>query len=128
MTAVVDLRGYRKGYEPRLDILGVYTPNPQDIFRLGTGRLPPYQPVTTGNKLQAEMESLGVIKAWRISPEFKRSKLEKELPKVVAKTVADYDREYTITDLIKLAKEKGMSASGDKKAIIRRLLDAGVQL
>ncbi|GAI91190.1 unnamed protein product, partial [marine sediment metagenome] len=57
--SVIDLRGYRKGMEPRLEILGVYTPNPSDFFRIGTGRLPPYQPTTTGDKLQVEMERLG---------------------------------------------------------------------
>jgi len=66
--SVVDIRGYRKGYEPRLDILGQYTPNPYDLFRLGTGRLPPYQPTAPGDKLQAEMERLQVHKAWRIDP------------------------------------------------------------
>ncbi len=64
--SVIDLRGWRKGYEPRLDIVGEYTPNPNDLFRMGTGRLPPYQPVTTGDKLQAEMERLNVYTAWRI--------------------------------------------------------------
>ena len=67
--SVIDLRGYRKGYEPRLEILGVYTPNPQDVFRLGDGHLPPYQPTITGDKLQAEMERLGVFYAWRILPD-----------------------------------------------------------
>jgi len=66
--SVVDIRGYRKGYEPRLDILGQYTPNSHDLFRLETGRLPPYQPTATGDKLQAEMERLQVHKAWRINP------------------------------------------------------------
>ncbi|HUX48259.1 MAG TPA: ParB N-terminal domain-containing protein [Dehalococcoidia bacterium] len=64
--SVIDLRGYRKGYEPRLEISGVYTPNPEDIFRLQTGKLPPYQPTTTGANLLAEMRSLGVHKAFRI--------------------------------------------------------------
>ncbi|MBA7529657.1 hypothetical protein ES705_21855 [subsurface metagenome] len=65
--SVIDLRGYRKGYEPRLEISGIYTPNPEDIFRLQTGKLPPYQPTTTGDKLLAEMRRLGVYKAFRIS-------------------------------------------------------------
>jgi len=64
--SVIDLRGYRKGYEPRLEISGIYTPNPEDIFRLQTGKLPPYQPTTTGDKLLAEMRRLGVHKAFRI--------------------------------------------------------------
>ena len=67
--SVIDLRGYRKGYEPRLEILGVYTPNSNDLFRIQTGRLPPYQPTTTGDKLQAEMEKIGSFQAWRILPE-----------------------------------------------------------
>ncbi|MBA7576926.1 hypothetical protein ES708_18768 [subsurface metagenome] len=64
--SVIDLRGYRKGYEPRLEISGIYTPNPEDIFRLQTGKLPPYQPTTTGDRLLAEMRRLGVHKAFRI--------------------------------------------------------------
>lgn len=64
--SVIDLRGYRKGYEPRLEISGIYTPDPEDIFRLQTGKLPPYQPTTTGDKLLAEMRRLGVHKAFRI--------------------------------------------------------------
>ncbi|MBA7465863.1 hypothetical protein ES707_01035 [subsurface metagenome] len=64
--SVIDLRGYRKGHEPRLEISGIYTPNPEDIFRLQTGKLPPYQPTTTGDKLLAEMRRLGVHKAFRI--------------------------------------------------------------
>lgn len=67
--SVIDLRGYRKGMEPRLEILGVYTPNASDLFRIGTGRLPPYQPTATGDKLQAEMERVGSFHAWRILPE-----------------------------------------------------------
>jgi len=64
--SIIDLRGYRKGYEPRLDIRGIYTPNPTDTFRLQDGHLPPYQPTTTGDKLLAEMRRLGVHKAFRI--------------------------------------------------------------
>ena len=64
--SVIDLRGYRKGYEPRLEISGIYTPDPEDSFRLQTGKLPPYQPTTTGDKLLAEMRRLGVHKAFRI--------------------------------------------------------------
>ena len=64
--SVIDLRGYRKGYEPRLEISGIYTPNPEDTFRLQTGKLPSYQPTTTGDKLLAEMRRLGVHKAFRI--------------------------------------------------------------
>ena len=67
--SVIDLRGYRKGYEPRTDIIGQYIPNPDDLFRLGTGKLPPYQPVATGNKLQSEMQRLDTYKAWRIGKE-----------------------------------------------------------
>jgi len=66
--SVIDLRGYRKGYEPRLDIQGIYTPNPTDTFRMQTGRLPAYQPTMTGDKLLAEMRKLGVYKAYRIAP------------------------------------------------------------
>ncbi len=64
--AVIDLRGYRRGYEPRLDIRGIYTPNAGDVFRLGTGHLPSYQPTATGDKLLEEMRRRGVHKAWRI--------------------------------------------------------------
>lgn len=66
--SVIDLRGYRKGYEPRLDIQGVYTPNPKDTFRLQDGHLPPYQPTTSGDKLLNEMRRAGVHKAYRIAP------------------------------------------------------------
>ena len=66
--SVIDLRGYRKGYEPRLEIRGIYTPNPTDTFRLQNGHLPPYQPTTTGDKLLAEMRRMGVHKAYRIAP------------------------------------------------------------
>lgn len=64
--SVIDLVGYRKGYEPRLEILGQYIPNPDDLFRLATGHLPPYQPTATGDKVQAEMTRLGVHEAFRI--------------------------------------------------------------
>gem|GEM_PF-4163942 len=77
--SVIDLRGYRKGYEPRLEILGIYTPNPNDLFRIGTGRLPAYQPIITGDKLQAEMERLGFPHAWRILPEFQAATYKKEV-------------------------------------------------
>ena len=87
--SVVDIRGYRKGYEPRLDILGQYTPNPHDLFRLGTGRLPPYQPTATGDKLQAEMERLQVHKAWRINPIARGNPIPKELD--LARTLAIID-------------------------------------
>ena len=77
--SVIDLRGYRKGYEPRLEISGIYTPNPEDIFRLQTGKLPPYQPTTTGDKLLAEMRRLGVHKAFRIGkPEVRSSEKTEE--------------------------------------------------
>jgi hypothetical protein len=66
--SVVDLAGFKKGYEPRSEILGVYTPNPQDTFRLQNGHLPPYQPTTTGDKLQEAMANLPTYEAWRIAP------------------------------------------------------------
>ena len=77
--SVIDLRGYRKGMEPRLEILGVYTPHPSDFFRIGTGRLPAYQPTATGDKLQAEMERLNSFHAWRILPSTLKEKTHKEL-------------------------------------------------
>jgi len=63
--SVIDLRCYRRRYEPV--VLGVYIPNPSDTFRLGVGSLPAYQPTTAGDKLVAEMRRLGVCTAWRIS-------------------------------------------------------------
>ena len=64
---VIDLRGYRQGYEPRLAIKGTYTPNPKDSFRLLDGHLPPYQPTTTGDKLLSEMRRLNIHSASRIA-------------------------------------------------------------
>jgi hypothetical protein len=66
--SIIDLRGYRRGYEPRLDIQGIYTPNTKDIFRLQDGHLPAYQPTTTGDQLLTEMRKRGVHKAFRIAP------------------------------------------------------------
>lgn len=66
--SVIDLRGYRRGYEPRLEIQGIYTLNPKDTFRLQDGHLPPYQPTTAGDKLPSEMRSRGIHKAFRLAP------------------------------------------------------------
>jgi hypothetical protein len=68
---VVDLRGFRKGYEPRGEIRGTYTPNPRDMFRIQTGHLPPYQPIITGDKVLQELRRLGWNRAYRIAPPVK---------------------------------------------------------
>ena len=86
---VIDLRGYRKGYEPRLEISGIYTPSSTDTFRLVDGHLPPYQPTTTGDKLLAEMRRLGIHKAFRIG------KLE-EVPAVSEVVTVPEDFEHTV--------------------------------
>lgn len=44
------------------------------------------------------------------------------------KSLADYDRETTLAELMTKAKLKGVSASGSKKTLISRLLHAGVAL
>lgn len=66
--SVIDLRSYRRGYEPRLEIQGIYTPNPKDTFRLQDGHLPAYQPTTTGDQLLSELRRRGLHKAFRIAP------------------------------------------------------------
>jgi len=142
--SVIDLRGWRKGYEPRLEIVGEYTPNPNDLFRLGTGRLPPYQPVATGDKLQAEMERLNVYKAWRIGyPELHKPAkgeqagmlgapgkyVEQKRPWAVgqmgfesyAKYIEAMDRKYSLAELKQLCRQRGLTTSGDKKTLVRRL-------
>lgn len=184
---VIDLRGYRKGYEPRLEIRGIYTPNPEDTFRLQTGKLPPYQPTATGDSLLAEMRRLGVHKAFRIGkPEVEPEEMpavglsglgrieeglavarlqgaisnlveggfeiaplrqnyvddlvklgasqrwaEATVDRVIleikppAVSAVEYDRCYTLEELREMAKRKGLSTSGSKKEIARRLIKAG---
>jgi len=117
--SVIDLRGYRKGYEPRLEISGIYTPNPEDIFRLQTGKLPPYQPTTTGDKLLAEMRRLGVHKAFRIGkPEVEREakikyfRGEETKWRETAYKIAEEERgEAAFASAIKKADEFGAKAS-----------------
>ena len=70
--------------------------------------------ITLKGRQQLE-EKVIIPKAEAITPEVTK----------VSMTVTDYDREYLTSDLIRLAKEKGISTSGDKKAIIRRLLEGG---
>jgi hypothetical protein len=41
----------------------------------------------------------------------------KEKPSVV-----DYDRRYTLTELQQMCRDKGLSTSGDKKTLARRLI------
>jgi len=139
--SVIDLRGYRKGYEPRLEISGTYTPNPEDIFRLQTGKLPPYQPTTTGDKLLAEMRRLGVHKAFRIdkpSPveEIKERGNPEEVPAVpeVEPTavqirtveIVEADRAAT-ADAIRFL-TSGKAPTMDEIALIEAaLMDAGVK-
>ena len=49
------------------DTRHLFRPDSQKRYRIDDGHLPDYQPITTGDKLKAEMQRIGAIQAFRIS-------------------------------------------------------------
>jgi len=77
---VVSPFAYRKGYFPRVDLLGEYIPNPKDLFvlaRAGFFSLEREQPVT-GDKLWEAMEKASFFKAYYVEPKEGGKKMYQE--------------------------------------------------
>jgi len=140
---VVSPKAFRFGYFPHVDLLGEYLPSRNDLFILDIqGFFSLERELPFGTDLKETMERKGIYKAYLVEKEAGAVKgeqagmlgvsskyVEHKRPwtpgqigfESYDKYIEAMDRKYSLVELKELCRQRGLSASGDKKTLVRRL-------